>query len=713
MNPRKNGLIVTGYTGKDTDIIIPNRLGTYEVIGIEKTAFAGKSITSIKFSSKTVYLEESSFMGCSYLTTVDFNDCPIREIPENTFKNTQLKEIRNQPDTIEKIGGSAFYNTKLNTFIMPASCAYVGDRAFERTTLSALQLSDVQYIGAYAFIDSYLTVLIPDTATFIGNQAFKRSLVYLSQSEIPAEWGSAIAYIDNAHIALNCKANESFIYGQDGEEITVYQYIGQEKALIVPSTIDNYPVTKIGYGFDNKLVEEVDVPTLSFVQLPTSIRYIDKYAFNYSETFVSISESIECVSEESGRLAFFAFEKNVLPQIAPGWIADGSFATQTNSDYRGDGNRFTLNVSPASIEYDETMKYFYKKELLGYTLLAIMGELDSDLVIASEYNDLPVLTVGSDAIGEYCIIRERDGTPDINTNQLNTIRFESGIVKIQSYAIRCASVQNVFIPLSVSTINAYAFSSDVTYYCIEAPGKPDEWDTYWAGSNPNVIYAGGEIRTNYGFIYAVTTKNDVELLKYTLHSDLYIPRILDGMPVVKIKEGFYTETVMTVYIPSTVTTIEANAFKVTQSGSYFYLEPSEKPDGWASNWYTSSYSVNRQWNYSVPDVYYEDDFAYVVTGTNTVKVVAYTGNAGYIVIPHTLGEKTVTSLHEYCVCQTGGFTVSVPNTVTYINNRTFYLMATSGTIYVNYEGASVSYDTYYCINKNGNSCGTIQYNVYG
>ena len=716
----KSGFVVTGWNDLDLDdnyiyslyseeelrylyssegymnghLVIPDFIGSIPVIGVADNA--GLNFGKVTLSKNSIYLGYGAFYNCSYLKEIDFNNSKITCIPSDCFIGTKLQNI-DLPDTV----------------------TYLLDYAFKDVPLTSIDLSNVKYIGYRALTGLKGSVYLPDTIEYVGDQALSNCLVYLGHDSIPNSWGSKISLIDNKNIALNCSVSDYYVYGKDGQTVTVYSYLGTQDVVEVPATIEGTTVTKIGYGFANKMSEEVKVKLPSYVKLPNTIKYIDRYAFNYSETFVSVPESIECVSAESGYLAFYGFEGETIPKICEYWIGDSDIYTLTPDQYRDEvrGVRFSLKNDPASIEYDETVRKFYKKDLYGYSLIAVMGCSTSNLVVNSQFNGYAVYMVGTDAFGSICMITEEDGELDIDDNVVETLTFESGITKLQTGSIKCKA-KKVFIPKSVTTINAYAFKSVDVFY-VEASSKPDEWDTYWANNNQNIYYGVKELFSNYGFTYIVNQQDKVELVKYNFHSDLYIPRTLNGLTVVKIHSGFYTEAgSMTVYIPSCVTTIDPKAFYISSgnSYSYFYIEASSKPDGWASNWALNN-NYNTQYNYNseVPDVYFEGDFAYLETSEITVKLVSYLGNASSVIVPRLINGKTVTGVNEYTFCFDYGnyYYIYIPKTITYLPKCTIYLYSgDSCNIY--YEGTSsqLSKENYYCANRNGYNCGTITYEIY-
>ena len=61
--------IITGYTGKETKVIIPETLGGLPVANIAANAFAGnESLTYVKLPANLVSISGAAFTKCSALT---------------------------------------------------------------------------------------------------------------------------------------------------------------------------------------------------------------------------------------------------------------------------------------------------------------------------------------------------------------------------------------------------------------------------------------------------------------------------------------------------------------------------------------------------------------------------------------------------------------------------------------------------------------------
>ena len=103
---------------------------------------------------------------------------------------------------------------------------------------------------------------------------------------------------------------DEYVYEVKGRGIIIKDYIGKEKQITIPDTIDDKPVTKIASeAFEGKNLLEVN--------MPDTIKEVGKYAFasNMYMTNIKLSASLKSIPE--GMLAFCGKlkELNVPPSV--------------------------------------------------------------------------------------------------------------------------------------------------------------------------------------------------------------------------------------------------------------------------------------------------------------------------------------------------------------------------------------------------------------
>ena len=154
-----NTAVISGYTGNDKDIVFPDTVDGYPVVGIGKidfrSRFKSKKIT-VKTGSNTLFISGSSFDYCYGIKKVVLNE-GLTVIFRSAFGFAEsLTEII-FPSTLEEIGDSAFYDCK----------------KLKTLDLSKTKLRKIS-AGCFAECADTEKVILPETVCRIEKEAFFR-----------------------------------------------------------------------------------------------------------------------------------------------------------------------------------------------------------------------------------------------------------------------------------------------------------------------------------------------------------------------------------------------------------------------------------------------------------------------------------------------------------------------------------------------------------
>ena len=196
----------------------------------------------------------------------------------------------------------------------------------------------------------------------------------------------------------------------------------------------------------------------------------------------------------------------VVPQMVLGTIEciESNWIVDKKATHTEDGKRHTECTMCKKMFNEETLISGNKKleyVLVGetYQVKGIGTCRDTDIVIPSTYNGLPVTSIGEEAFSlcqSLTSIEIPDSVTSIGSraffycSSLKSVVIGDSVTSIGYDAFfRCSSLTSIEIPDSVTSIGDYAFldCSSLTIYC-EATSKPSGWDSWWNYDNRPVVW---------------------------------------------------------------------------------------------------------------------------------------------------------------------------------------------------------------------------------
>ena len=152
-----NGKVtITGYSGRNMDLVIPSKIEGYPVTSIEKEAFQDhRYLNSVTIPNSVTSIGDYAFYCCESLTRINFPD-GVTSIGDHAFDNCWNLTSINIPDGVTSIGYMAFYNCFNATSItIPDSVTFIGDHAFyDSESLTSIKVKEGSYAHQWC-IDNY------------------------------------------------------------------------------------------------------------------------------------------------------------------------------------------------------------------------------------------------------------------------------------------------------------------------------------------------------------------------------------------------------------------------------------------------------------------------------------------------------------------------------------------------------------------------------
>ena len=266
--------------------------GTH-VTAFGKNSLAGnKALTSLNIDDAVRSIAEGAFEGCESLSKITGGK-NLQTLKAGAFDNTAW--LKNQT------GGFVLFDHALYTYKgeikstdeieIPYGTTIIADKAFfKQSKLTKVTIpNSVKYIGedAFADCDALLEVTIPETVENIGAHAFgfhkdwakekiadfKIKARMYEQDE--STYTAAYIYATDNGFAFEALVSVPFTYYVQNKTVTITGYTGKEQTVIIPDSIEGFPVTTIGAGAFNG-------STYDMVEIPATVTKIDNAAFQYS-----------------------------------------------------------------------------------------------------------------------------------------------------------------------------------------------------------------------------------------------------------------------------------------------------------------------------------------------------------------------------------------------------------------------------------------------
>jgi hypothetical protein len=468
------------------------------VESIGEQAFAGcTSLASVTIPGSVESIGEQAFAGCGGLTSVTIPGS-VESIGYRAFYHcTSLKSVTILAG-VTSIGNEAFYNCSgLKSVTIPGSVASIGSYAFFYCTgLASVTIPEgVTSIGGSVFegCTGLASVTIADGVESIGDSAFG-GCKGLTSIHIPAgveSIGSAAFRGCTALAEITVDTGNPFFMSDAGvlfdkAQTTLLAYPGGGGGALHVYKIQSKLTSKGNYAF-------FGCSGLASVAIPEGVASIGNYAFCDCTGLksVTIPEGVESIGDSAFRRC------TGLASIA---ISDG--VTSIGDMVFGGCSGLASVTIPGSVTSIGEQAFSGCSGLASVTISEGVASIGNQafaecLRLTSIVLPDSVTSIGSTAfygsgIGEIHVPASvtdfgAGASPFANMPELNTIIFSHGRTDIPDYALyetdtyAFSKPVNVYVPLSVRSVDPDAFSSPATN--ITVCGVAGSYIEQWAVDN--------------------------------------------------------------------------------------------------------------------------------------------------------------------------------------------------------------------------------------
>ena len=451
----------------------------YTVTAIGDSAFNPSrmitNVSSVFIPATVTSIGRLAFRCCKSLATVTFAEgSQLKSIGGNAFSGTDpahpiFKEIQ-IPDSVETIGTNAFQNCQyLESITLPASLKTIESSAFS----SCRNLSEVRLPTSLKAIQSYVF----DGCSSLETVFYDGPLAQWSQVNTSNDflgYSSPSLVMGDYTAQFISVEDDPFAAPIPKKTVTITKYTGKGSTVILPNTINSWPVTKIGEAAFQ------DNTTITSVTIPASVTEIGSNAFagctnltsvNYAGDWSKLTiQSGNPAVEDAVNAQLFDFE----------FTPDNTAVIVTRYRYKGTAA-------------DVTIPSRYK----GKPVTAIDHAAFHDSAVTGVTIPDSVTSIPDDAFA-FCSQLTNISIPNSVTfigfsafnscTSLKSITLPSSLSTIQSSAFyNCGNLETIRIPVSVTFIGNYAFAGCPSSMIVTYSGSKKQWDAITKGSNNDVL----------------------------------------------------------------------------------------------------------------------------------------------------------------------------------------------------------------------------------
>lgn len=264
------GITVTGYSGDEKNIVLPEKIDGKPVVAIASKAFELQKFESIKIPESVTDIGSYAFRHCINLKDVKingkitaiemgtFNYCSslntftipptVETIEENAFGKTPLSEVI-LPDSVKSIGKFSYFGCEnLKTFTSGKGLKQLYGSCFAGcTSLENVNLQEgVELLGENCFsgCSSLKNITLPNTVKLISKYAFQATS--LEKIIIPDSTETI-----ERHAFANCMNLTDIYIPKTVKEIQQYTFEGTKGFTIhgIPDSPAEIHADMYGYKF--------------------------------------------------------------------------------------------------------------------------------------------------------------------------------------------------------------------------------------------------------------------------------------------------------------------------------------------------------------------------------------------------------------------------------------------------------------------------------
>ena len=440
---------------------------------ISNGAFSSTGLTSITIPDAVTTIGDYAFYYCDDFTSTLTLPDAVTSIGDYAFYYCQ-EDVPTLPDNLVTIGDYAFYYCSTCDVTIPDKVKTIGKYAFYGAASSSYYLvlgSSVEYIGSYAFSNSYFKKITSSNPTppacygtnVFSSYAYKYTYLY-AESNL---YEQAYVWEDFKYLYSTSTAKEvTTIIGLCGDDLT-YTLSLSDSTLVIEGTGDMYD-----YGDNSRAPWYNYASFITSITLPDAMTSVGDYAFyNCSGiTSLDIPSSLTSV----GDYGFYNCDGLTSITLPDGVTSIGDYAF-----YDCDG--LTSITLPDGVTSIGNYAFCSCGSLTDVTIPDAVTSIGNYAFYSCRSLTDVTIPDAVTSIGDYAFY---------DCYNLTSVTIGNGVTSIGNYAFYdCYNLTSVTIGSSVETIGEYAF-----YYCTSLTSV-----TSLAATPPTFIISSSDSSSAYPF----------------------------------------------------------------------------------------------------------------------------------------------------------------------------------------------------------------------
>lgn len=281
-------IIISGYTGSESNLVIPDTIDGLPVKVIEKAVFKNKRFNTIKLPKQIEIIEQEAFYGCGIKETPVFPDS-LKEIGENAFARNGFQGILVLPKNIEAIESYAFSGVSSTEIIVGENTKAVYQNAF----FGCGRLERIDFGNGVTTIDSSAVLSCYNLSEIVFGKSVKDFGDMFNNEDFDLSLETITVRSGNPFYA----SDDGILYNQNYTEL-IYCPWCKEGDVVIPKTVKKIRDYAFYYTYISSVdlgnVEEIgdfafaSSQYLTSVYFPSTLTYIGKNCFCESEALEKI-----------------------------------------------------------------------------------------------------------------------------------------------------------------------------------------------------------------------------------------------------------------------------------------------------------------------------------------------------------------------------------------------------------------------------------------